>query len=187
MTRNRWIQLGLLAFLASGLAACSPEEGLGLPGPTPEPYPPPGFAHQRNTDAVELYWNCTQPTPDRLLLQGVAVNAVAPEVRYLEFTVVGVDAHGATVSEATGTARTFVLGTMQSTPMEVEVRTTGREVRFDLFYQYQAPTQSGGDKSELPAGAPAVRLVATHPFLLAQAVTRLMLRDICPEARRRAP
>jgi len=187
MTRNRWIQLGLLAFLGSGLAACGPEGGLGFPGPTPEPYPPPGFAHQSKSEAVELYWNCTHPTPDRLLLQGVAVNRVEPEVRSLEFTVVGVDAHGATVSEATGTARKFVLGTMQSTPMDVEVRTTGREVRFDLFYQYQAPTQGGGEKSELPAGAPAVRLVATYPFLLAQAVTRFMVRDICPEARRRAP
>jgi len=186
MTRNRWIQLGLLAFLGSGLAACGPEGGLGLPGFTPEPYPPPGFAHQRISE-VELYWNCTQPTPDRLLLQGVAVNVVEPEVRSLEFTVVGVDAHGATVSEATGTARKFVLGTMQSTPMEVEVRTTGHEVRFDLLYRYEAPLSGPGGNSELPDGAPAVRLVATHPFLLAQGVNQMMVRDICPEVRRRAP
>ena len=187
MTRNRWIQLGLLAFLGSGLVACGSEGGPGVPGSTPEAFPPTGYAHQRETEAVDLYWNCTQPAPDRLLLQGVAVNSVAPEVRYLELTVVGVDAHGATVSEATGAARKSVIGTRQSAPIEMELRTTGREVRFDLFFQYQAPGQSGGEKSELPAGAPEVRLVATHPFLLAQTLTRLMLRDICPEARRRAP
>jgi hypothetical protein len=136
---------------------------------------------------LELYWNCTQPTPDRLLLQGVAVNVVEPEVRLLELTVVGVDARGATVSEATGTVRQFVLRPMQSTPMEVEVRTTGREVRFDLLYHYEAPAHGGGGMGELPAEAPAVRLVATHPFRLAQEANRLIVRDICPEVRRRAP
>jgi len=187
MTRNRWIRLGLLAFLGSGLAACGSEGGLGLLGSTSEPYPPPGFAHQRNYMVLELYWNCTQPTPDRLLLQGVAVNVVEPEVRLYELTVVGVDAHGATVSEATSTPRQYVLRTMQSTPMEVEVRTTGHEVRFDLLYRYDSPSHGGGGMGELPAGAPAVRLVATHPFLLAQEVNRLIVRDICPEVRRRAP
>lgn len=188
MKRKDWIQVGFLALLGLGVSGCTPGEGLGLSSTPSMPYPPPGFAHRISRGGeIELFWNCTRPTPDTLLLQGVAFNVVQPEVRSLEFTLIGVDARGATVSKANGAPRSSVLGPMQSTPFQSELQTTGNEVRFDLLYQYQAPLAGGGTSGSLPGGAPGVRLAANPAFLLAQAVTNtLMLRDVCPESLRRA-
>lgn len=166
MKRNRWINTGLLAFLGIGLVACTTEKGSGPPSTTSTPYPPPGFAHRQSTMAVELFWNCTHPTPDTLLLQGVAVNPVESEVRSLEFSVVGVDARGSAVSEITDTSRNFVLSTMQSTPIQLKLQMKGSEVRFDLYYQYESPVP---------------RVAVDRPVLLAQGINRLMLRDVCSD------
>jgi hypothetical protein len=171
MKRNRWINFWLLALLGIGLGACTTEKGLGLPSTTATPYPPPGFAHRQSTMAVELFWNCTHPTPDTLLLRGVAVNPVESEVRSLEFTLVGVDARGSAVSEITDPSRTFVLSTMQSTPIQLTLQMQGNEVRFDLYYQYHSPVP---------------RLAADGPVLLAQGITRLLVRDVCAETLHRA-
>lgn len=186
MKRKHWIHIGLLALLRLGLCACAPEGGLGIPSTPSTPYPPPGFAHRQSSMAVELFWNCTRPTPSALLLQGVVVNVVESEVRSLEFTLSGVDARGAAVSEANGATRSFVLGTTQSTPIQLELQTTGSEVRFDLFYQYQSPYQGGSELTGLRGGAVAVRLVANPAFLLAQGMNRLMVRDVCSESLHRA-
>jgi hypothetical protein len=166
MKRNRWINTGLLVLLGIGLVAYTTEKGLGLPSTASMPYPPPGFAHRQSTMAVELFWNCTYPTPDTLLLQGVAVNLVESEVRSLEFSVVGVDSHGSAVSEITDTSRNIVLSTMQSTPIQLKLQMKGSEVRFDLYYQYQAPVP---------------RVAVDRPVLVAQGMNRLMIRDVCSE------
>ncbi len=107
------------------------------------------------------------------------------EVRSLEFTVVGVDAHGSVVSEATDTPRNFMLGTMQSTPIQLELQMKGSEVRFDLYYQYQSPEPESGVVSRRD-GVPLARLVADRPVLLAQGTNRLMVRDVCSETLHRA-
>jgi hypothetical protein len=165
---------------------------------------------------VELFWNCTRPAPDTLLLEGLAFNPWQGEdIRFLEFDLVGVDARGSTVTEASAAARDLILGMKGSTPFQLALRPTGRETRFDLFYQYQyqepgdsgggdnrssnsrtpfryqyqEPGDSGGGQpnAALPSGAPPVRLVASTPFLLAQAPpTRFMVWDVCSETMHRA-
>ncbi len=187
--RNR---AGLLVLLGVGLAACAAEGGLALRTTPPTPYPPPGFAHKVSSPAVELFWNCTRPAPDTLLLEGVAFNPWSgADIRFLEFDLVGVDARGATVTEASAAARDLIFGMMGSTPFQLALRPTGSETRFDLFYQYQyqEPGDSGGGQpnAALPTGAPPVRLVSSTPFLLAQAPPiRFMVWDVCSETMHRA-
>ncbi|MFI5338693.1 MAG: hypothetical protein ACHQ7N_02505 [Candidatus Methylomirabilales bacterium] len=189
----RWIRAGLLAFLGISLSACAANGGLGRPSADPTPYPPPGLAHQVSSSAVELFWNCAHPQSDTLRLEGIAFNPwYATEIRFLEFDLVGIDAHGATVSETSGAAQQLQFGTMRSTPFELTLRTTGSEVRFDLFYQYQfhEPGDGGGDGNRMgerrPAGVPPVRLVSSSALLLAQANIRFLARDVCSDTQHRA-
>lgn len=184
---------GVLVLLGVGLAACAAEGGLALRTiAPPTPYPPPGFAHKASSPAVELFWNCTRPAPDTLLLEGLAFNPWSgADIRFLEFDLVGVDARGSTVTEASAAARDLILGMMGSTPFQLALRPTGRETRFDLFYQYQfqEPGDSGSasQNAALPRGAPPVRLVASTPFLLAQAPPiRFLVWDVCSETMHRA-
>jgi hypothetical protein len=95
------------------------------------------------------------------------------------------------VTEASAAARDLILGMMGSTPFQLALRPTGREARFDLFYQYQfqEPGDSGSasQNAALPSGAPPVRLVSSTPFLLAQAPPiRFMVWDVCSETMHRA-
>ena len=183
---------GLLVLLGVSLAACAAEGGRALRTTPPTPYPPPGFAHKVSSPAVELFWNCTRPAPDTLLLEGLAFNPWSgADIRFLEFDLVGVDARGSTVTEASAAARDLILGMMGSTPFQLALRPTGREARFDLFYQYQfqEPGDSGSasQNAALPSGAPPVRLVSSTPFLLAQAPPiRFMVWDVCSETMHRA-
>jgi hypothetical protein len=190
----KWICLnraGFLVLLVISLAACATEGGPWLPFAEPTPYPPPGFAHEVSSPAVRLFWNCTRPAPGTLRLEGMAFNPWSgAEIRFLEFDLVGVDSRGYTVTATSAAARDLIFGMMGSTPFQLELRTTGSEVRFDLFYQYryQEPGDSGGGEHQasLSTGAPSVRLVSSTPFLLAQATQRFMVRDACSETMHRA-
>ncbi len=186
MRRRRWIPLGLLVLLAGGLAACAGVPGPAQPGAEQAPYPPPGFTHQRTTTDIEVFWNCTRPTPQALVLQGLAFNLMQPEVRSLAFTVIGVNARGRTVAEARDVLTNVVLSPMQSAPFKMELPTTGQEVRFDLLFEYQAPNQGGGESGSLQDGTPRVLLAATPPFLLAQATNPFLVRDACAGTMHRA-
>lgn len=71
-------------------------------------------------------------------LDGLAFNPWSSQpVRALEFELVGVDSRGRSVSEATTQARDYQLFTNQSTPFELDLKTVGSEVRFDLYFAYQ--------------------------------------------------
>jgi len=166
--------VGLVVLLGVSLSACATDGSLGLPAAEPKPYPPPGYAHRVASSHVELYWNCTQAEPGILRLVGVAVNPWnSQEVRFLEFDFVGVDARERTVSDAQGQARDFLLGTNQSTPFQLDLRTAGSEVRFDLYYKYRFQDRS---HREIVAAQ-----VGGRPFLLAQQTNRFLARDVCSE------
>jgi hypothetical protein len=142
----------------------------------PPPAPAPGvFDHRAATAHVELYWTCTTPEPGRLRLAGIAENRWHPQpVGFLELDLVGVDARNRTVAEATAALADMQLGTNQRSPFRLDLRTTGREVRYDLFCQYRF-FENELDAGRSPAG---VRL--------AQQNQRFMLRDVCGPAQHRS-
>ncbi len=67
----------------------------------------------------------------------------------------GVDLHGSTVSEAAADARDIQIMTNQSSPFALDLRMTGREVRYDLFYQYQYQYPEG-DHNDIMVSGPMV-------------------------------
>ena len=191
----RWCHIGLLVFLGIGLWGCTPPVG-GWSGPLGDvtSYPPPGFTHEVGSSAVQLFWNCSRPQPDTLVLDGLAFNPwSASEVRDLEFRLVGVDAQGWSLAEATGEATYRLLGSMRSTPFQLVLRTSGGEARFDLFYRYHYREPGDGDghdqptHTRLPGGEAPVLLASAGPVLLAQVPnTYLMVWNACDETMHRA-
>jgi len=173
---RQWVRemgTGSVLLLAIGLAACA------AAGREPVAYPPPGLGHRVASPHLELFWHCIRPEPARLRLEGVAVNRwSAQEVRFLEFELVGMDAHEHTVSQATGAAQDFLLRPGQTTPFQLELQPVGSEVRFDLYYQYQAPTRDDD--------AVISQVVSSRLFLLAQQTNRFLARDACSESQHRA-
>ena len=162
-----------------GLTACA---SLGIPLQTregPSPYPPDVFAHRAATSHVVLYWNCIRPAADLLRVEGVAQNPWSPqEVRYLELELVGVNREERIVSETKGAVPNVFLGTNQTTPFRLDLRTAGGEARFDLYYHYQYDETD--EVNVLLAGPPMV-----GPRLLASTQNSLA-RDVCSETRHRA-
>lgn len=164
----------LLILLGIGVSACAADGSLRLPAESAAPYPPPGYKHRVASSHVELYWNCSNPEPNLLRLDGVAVNPWSDQpVRFLEFELAGVSANERTVSEAKAEARDIQIFTNQSSPFRMDLRMAGGEVRYDLFYQYRFQ-----DGDHYPVAA---RLVSMGPFLLAQRTNRFMVRDACSE------
>ncbi len=119
-----------------GLSACAL--------PPPVAYPPQGYAHTIATPVMVLYWNCAQPEAGIFHLEGEAFNMWGDQpIQYLEFELVGVDSHDGTVSEAAVEARDNRIFTHQNSTFELELRTTGREARYDLYYKYQFLERGG--------------------------------------------
>lgn len=173
MSKNR---IALLLLLAVSLSACAADGK--FPAMTSTPYPPPGYAHQAGSSHVALYWNCTQPQPGALQLAGLAFNPWSDQpVGFLELELVGVDSSERTVTAAKAEARDFQLYTNQSTPFQLDMRTAGSEVRFDLYYQYRF--QDRGHDADF-AGP-----ITSGRFLLAQQTNRFMVRDACSETQHR--
>jgi len=179
MQSRLWMRTAFLGILGLALVACAGGGTMGLSTTQPTVYPPPGFVHRVASSHVDLYWNCVRPSPEEIRLEGLAFNPwSAQEIRFLEFELVGVDARDRTVSAAKGEARDFMLGTNRSTPFQLDVKSAGTEVRFDLFYQYRF---NDGNDGRLFAGPPVGR-----PPLFAQAMKRFMARDVCSETQHRA-
>lgn len=136
------------------------------------------FAHRTASSHVVLYWNCARPAPAVLRVDGIAQNPwESQEVRSLEFELVGVDAGERAVSEVTGEARDPAIGTNQTSPFVLELRTVGSEARFDLYYDYQF---SEGDQTDA--------LLAGPPMLgsrLPPQGNRFLVRDVCSESQHR--
>lgn len=134
METTRNIILLLLVVLA--LPACTsqgPDRPLAAEPPI---YPQAVFAHRVSSPEVDIYWNCTGPESGFLRVNGVGQSTGGREVRFLEIKLEGVDAKDRSVSKAATAVPDIVLHTNQISPFQLELRTVGTEVRFDLFYQY---------------------------------------------------
>ena len=131
-----------------------------------------------------LLWNCLQPEPRLLSLEGVAWSPwQAQPVQLLEFELVGVDAQDRMTAEKAGEARDLQLHTNQMTPFTLELKTTGTEVRFDLYYRYQFRQFFEGKAVDARLAGP---LVPRHSSsLLAQTISYLV-RDACSDNQHRA-
>ena len=107
-------------------------------------------------------------------LDGVAFNPwMGAPVQYLEFEVEGVDAVAGSVSEGKAAARDIQIHTNQSTPFRIDLRTTGKEVRYDLYYQYR---MNEGEGRRMDAS-----LDWDGPVLFAQQNRRFSVRDACSD------
>jgi hypothetical protein len=121
---------------------------------------------------VVLYWNCARPEAGQVRLEGLVYSPYFSDVRDLQFELAGVDSSERVVSEARAVPPDFPLGINLTSPFQLTLRTTGNEVRFDLYYGYRA---QGGLRSRL-AGPPVAGLT-----LLAQSTSWFMARDVCSE------
>lgn len=162
----------LMLTLAVGCAALEMPEAVRSKPPI---YPPDHYSHRVGGHPIVLYWNCARPESGVLRFEGVAHNPSAPEVRFVELELVGVDARDRDVSQAAVALPDILLHTNQISPFQLDLRLAGTEVRFDLFYQYWF--QENGDRllPASPAGGQA---------LLARQ-QRFMARDVCSETQHR--
>jgi hypothetical protein len=176
MKRERWnIRVAVLLVLGLALSACA-ADGTFKPLPsTSTPYPPSGYKHTVQSSHVVLYWNCARPEAGVLRLEGVAFNPwMSAPVQYLEFELEGVDAGAGAVSEGKAAARDIQIHTNQSAPFQIDLRTTDREVRFDLYYQYRMNEGDGGNRMD-------ASLDWDGPVLFAQQHRRFSVRDACSD------
>jgi hypothetical protein len=168
-----------LAVAMTLLAACASPEIPQRSGTQAAPYPPTAFAHRAANSELVMYWNCIRPDPGLLRVEGVAQSPWhAQPIRSLEFEVVGVDSQERLLSQARGAARDSAISTNQTSPFVVDLRTTGGEVRFDLYYQYQF--HEGEQVGAWLTGPPVAGL-----RLFAQR-NRSLVRDVCSETQHRA-
>jgi hypothetical protein len=171
LRRAHALPLFFLAFAVSALLMG------GIPGMATAqtaPYPPPGYSHRVDSSQVSLFWNCARPEGGLAQIVGIAANPWSTQpVQFLALELVGVDARGYSVSEAKTSAPDIQLNTNQSTPFQIAVRIAGTEARFDLYYEYRF--QDRGHSPRLS------RIAWTDPFMLAQGMTRFLVRDACSE------
>ncbi len=158
-------QTVLLGVVVMGVTACA---AMDTPGPGA---PPEAFAHRAATSELVLFWNCREPAAGVLRVEGVAQNPwQAQPIGFLELQVEGVDGQGRQTAVAAGKAGAILIFTNQSSPFQLDLRSSGTEVRFDLYYQYLFNEEF---KDALLAGPPMV-----GPRLYAQTRTALV-RDAC--------
>jgi len=170
------LRSSLAAAAVMTLAGCAQMPG---PGSSLE-----SFTHRVATSEIVLLWNCLQSEPRLLSLEGVAWSPwQAQPVQFLEFELVGVDAKDRMAAQKAGAARDLQLHTNQMTPFTLELKTTGTEVRFDLYYRYQFRQFFEGRAVDARLAGP---LVPRHSSsLLAQTISYLV-RDACSDSEHRA-
>lgn len=173
MFRNLLVGATLGFVLAGCVVMDNPNRGV-VPISTAEK-----FAHRSATSEVVLLWNCQQPETERLQMTGVVQSPwQAQPIRGLEFALVGVDAKGRTTAQTGWDPKQLQLFTNQQVPFQLELKTTGTEARFDLYYQYFF--EGEWDSSARLAGPPV-----PIPRLLAQTKATLV-RDVCSDGQHRA-
>jgi hypothetical protein len=137
-------------------------------------WPPTEYRHTVSTTALRQYWNCSR-TGDGMRLDGLAANIWNSQpVRFMEWTLAGVDKDGRTVSSATVSAKVLQLWANQYTTYQIDVPTKGSEAQFDLYYTYQF-WDSGKD------AVPLAALDWDGPVLLAQQNARWYVLDACSD------
>ena len=155
----------LLVVVTMGIASCATVDTAGTGAA------PAALTHRTANSEVVLLWNCLQPASGVLRVEGLARSPwQAQPIRYLKVQVVGVDAQGRQTAEAAWQARDIQLFTNQQSPFQLELRTAGSEVRFDLYYQYLCNEEYD---TAMLAGPPMV-----GRRLYAQTKTN-MVRDAC--------
>jgi hypothetical protein len=144
---------------------------------------PTGYPVQEGTHTVEssqvvLYWNCARPDPGRLRVEGAAVSPSSEEpVQFLGFDLVGMDGDGHTISSARIDARNSRLRTNQPALFTIDLRTTGTEQRFNLYYQYVFEDRGHNPFFSMAAWDGAVP--SHHPPLFLAWTNQFMVRDAC--------
>ena len=138
-------------------------------------WPPTEYKHTVSTGVLRQYWNCTRPEPGVVQLDGMAANQWSNQpVRFLEWELVGVDKDGRTVSSVKLESKALLLLTNQFTKFQIDLRTTGNEARFDLYYNYRYNEGEGSHKFD-------VSLDWDGPVLFAQQNQRFFVLDACSD------
>ena len=117
----------VLALAVLGASACATPD-------TRTAFPASAFAHRVSAGDVRVFWNCSQPEPNLLQVEGVIQNIGGGQVRFAEVEVVAVNAAGRTMGSARSAARDIVLQSNQRSPFQVQIRTAEEPARFDMFY-----------------------------------------------------
>ncbi len=99
------------------------------------------FDHRVSDSHVEVYWTCSQPEPGVLQVDGVVRSPWTGGIRFADVELVGVDARGYAVASVKAPVRDVLLHTNGSSPFQALLRTTGREARADLYYEYYRPAE----------------------------------------------
>ncbi len=161
----RWVLAGVLVFVAAACAPGGPAQSVPVQPPL---YPPAVFAHRVSTTDVTVYWNCAQPEPGALYLDGVVQNTGAGEVRFVEVEIVSVDARDRTIASLRTAVPDVVIQTNQMSPFRLGLRTVGAEARIDLYYEYRVRSPFGMGVSRMSP-------------------ERFRARDVCSESQHRVP
>lgn len=160
----RWIPAALVLASLTGCTAGAPWQAVPSQPPL---YPPAVFAHRVSTTAVTVYWNCTQPEPGALSVEGVVQNTGPGVVQFAEVEIVSVDARERTIASVRTAVPDVVIQTNQMSPFRLGLRTVGAEARIDLYYEYRARSVFGMGTQMSPE--------------------RFRARDVCSESQHRVP
>jgi len=135
-------------------------------------WPPVEYKHTVGTSAIRQYWNCTRPEPNVLRLNGMVANQWSGQpVQYMAWDLVGVNAAGRTLTSAQVKSEAIQLPTNTYATFQIDLRTTGSEARFDLYYEYQ--------HQERGHGTVLASLDWDGPVLMAQPTQRFFVLDAC--------
>jgi hypothetical protein len=162
--RSRQVLLCVLGIVCAGCAAAAPRVDA-----------PAAYGHRSATPQVMVYWSCSAPETGVLRVEGLVESPWVGEVRFVEFELVGVDASDRMTTAASAALPDIMLRTNQQSPFRLDLRTTGREARVDLFYQYRF-VEPEFDAALAPTALPR----------LAQMVQRFGVRDACAPDRHRS-
>ncbi len=139
---ERLLGIGLLGLAVLGLAGCAQKSPLNFDA----------FEHRTADGTLAIYWNCTQPGPRQLVVEGAVDNPyyLVP-IAGVELSVSGVDGQGRDVSSARAATANYEIYPKTPSPFRIDLQLAGGEQRFDLRYQYRgAPgggTSTGGSQT----------------------------------------
>lgn len=138
MLLHTWI----LAGVGFVLSACT----AGRTGEVQAPiYPPAIFSQRVSTNDVTVYWKCVNE-PALVRFEGVVQNTKGGRVKFVELELGGVDQRNRYVSDASTALSDVILYPNQISPFVMQLRPSGGEGRYDLFYRYQLDGAMGGDE-----------------------------------------
>jgi len=115
-----------------------------MPPMSQQVYPPHVYEQRISTNDVSIYWRCT-PASDSIRFEGVVQNTKGCRVKFMELELAGVEGHLRYTSSATTALQDIILQPSQISPFTIQVKPTGAEGRYDLFYHYQIDSAIGGD------------------------------------------